>query len=252
MPLSIFEGIKLMQIHVFDCDKFDEKIDVSLPISVRDFLAQIREKYQYDTSKCSVFKLGKEISLSEELTSDTFCDNNDLVIFNPQNYSDKSFPEEPIQRYPKFDIFKYPNNRFQNIFYDPKIDNFYISKNEDKIEEQKKDIDFETAYFNYLQNQIDPEHAPLLVEESYEDQPERQRQNSNPRRNNSFETRFDSRGRLLNDSLQMDTYGINFTESELDTINRLCLLGFERDYVIQVFVACDRNETQTRMLLQSL
>ncbi|KAG7769068.1 hypothetical protein KL946_000351 [Ogataea haglerorum] len=44
---------------------------------------------------------------------------------------------------------------------------------------------------------------------------------------------------------------IQITQEENEAINRLCELGFERDLVIQVYFACDKNEEMTANLLFS-
>ncbi|KAH3662091.1 hypothetical protein OGAPHI_006272 [Ogataea philodendri] len=44
---------------------------------------------------------------------------------------------------------------------------------------------------------------------------------------------------------------IQITPEENEAINRLCELGFERDLVIQVYFACDKNEEMTANLLFS-
>ncbi|EGW33251.1 uncharacterized protein SPAPADRAFT_60596 [Spathaspora passalidarum NRRL Y-27907] len=41
---------------------------------------------------------------------------------------------------------------------------------------------------------------------------------------------------------QGETIRIALTEADQNAINRLCELGFERDLVIQVYLACDKNE----------
>lgn len=45
------------------------------------------------------------------------------------------------------------------------------------------------------------------------------------------------------------TIRIPLTEQDQNAINRLCELGFERDLVIQVFLACDKNEEVTADIL---
>ncbi|RLV95703.1 UV excision repair protein RAD23 [Spathaspora sp. JA1] len=45
------------------------------------------------------------------------------------------------------------------------------------------------------------------------------------------------------------TIRIALTEADQNAINRLCELGFERDLVIQVYLACDKNEEVTADIL---
>ncbi|AAS53729.1 AFR358Wp [Eremothecium gossypii ATCC 10895] len=42
---------------------------------------------------------------------------------------------------------------------------------------------------------------------------------------------------------------LSLSEEDLTTIERLCELGFERDLVIQIYVACDKNEEVTANML---
>lgn len=46
-----------------------------------------------------------------------------------------------------------------------------------------------------------------------------------------------------------DAYQIQITPEENDAITRLCELGFDRDLVIQVYFACDKNEEMAANLL---
>ena len=41
---------------------------------------------------------------------------------------------------------------------------------------------------------------------------------------------------------EQGTIRIQLSEQDNNAINRLCELGFERDIVIQVYLACDKNE----------
>ncbi|OHS92684.1 hypothetical protein TRFO_41011 [Tritrichomonas foetus] len=227
-----------MQLHLIDCQSFDQTIDVTPPITVHELLVKIKENYNYDTTLCSIFQLGRELEYGEQLIPENFQTDNVLVLFNRQIFREKS--------YPKVDhAFNFPPTRFQGYYSD--INSSKLITNSNPSTNIFQNMNFESSYYNYLQSRIDPEYT-IPVTHSDSGDAAAVHSNASSAANNNFQARRSER------QIEGDLGGLNvdLQSSDLPVITRLCALGFDRLTAVQCYIVCDRNEEQARALLQSI
>ena len=102
-----------MQIHVLDLQEFDQVIEISEGISIKDFLTEVTDKYNYNASTCSVFHFGQKLDPNFHLTSDMLKDDNILVLLNHSIVNEKSYPTVD-------NAYRFQSSRFRNYYFEPK------------------------------------------------------------------------------------------------------------------------------------
>lgn len=144
-----------MQIHVLDLQDFDQIIETDTDIILNDLLKQINEKFQYDTSSCTVYHFGQKLEPNFHLTSDFLKDDNILVLLNNLIVKEKS--------YPKVDnAYRFQKSRFRNYFFEPVNTNELCPKLENlKQKDQSNQNSFENSFYNNIQIQLNPNLAIL-------------------------------------------------------------------------------------------
>lgn len=220
-----------MLIHISDCQSFDQNIVIQSPCTVHSLLEQIMEQFKYDTTLCSVFQNGKELEFGVKITPELIKNDNTLVLFNQLFFKEKSYTNAD-------QTFNFRPTRFQNHFFESNFNKINIDVNSKNT--NNSNTDFQHTYLNYLQNQIYPE---FTISQEQDEINEPEENNSNDKNNNDND----------DDNEQNDIESLaDLDPSEQEAVDRLCSLGFERSFVIQIYMACDRNEEAAIELLRSM
>lgn len=215
-----------MNIHISDCHSFDQNIVISPPCTVHSLLEQIMNQFKYDTTLCSVFQNGKELEFGVKITPDLIKNDNTLILFNQLFFKEKSYTNAD-------QTFNFRPTHFQNQFFDSNLTKKNINK-----DTENHNNDIKQSYFNYLQNRIYPDF--LISQEQEEPNETEDNKNENSDNNDN-----DNESNDIESLADLDA-------SEQEAVDRLCSLGFERLFVIQIFMACDRNEEAALELLRSM
>ena len=218
-----------MLIHISDCQSFDQNIEITPPCTVHSLLEQIMAKYKYDTTLCSVFQNGKELEFGVKITPELIKNDNTLILFNQLFFKEKTYSNVD-------QTFNFRQTRFQNHYIDLNINK--INANINSLN-SFNNSNIQQSYYNYLQSQIYPE---FTISQEHEEQ------------NESENNKNDDNSNDDNDNNESDDIEslVDLDPSEQEAVDRLCSLGFDRLFVIQIFMACDRNEEAALNLLQSM
>lgn len=219
-----------MLIHVSDCQSFDQNIEVAPQCTIHSLLEQIMQQYKYDTTLCSVFQNGRELEFGEKITPELIKDDNTLVLFNQLFFKEKSYPSADQS-------INFPSTRFQNHFFDYNINKIEVDSNP----QNQGSSNHDESYYNYLQNQVYPEFPMMQEHDDLDDLANVENKDSNTE--NDYNRR--------RESVDIESLA-DLDQSEQEAVDRLCSLGFDRLFVIQIFMACDRNEEAALELLRSM
>lgn len=217
-----------MEIHVTDCDEFDHQISIELPCSIYQLLESIKKEFKIDTSFFSVYHNEKELEFGFQLTENMINTDNTIVLFNHSIYEEKSFQrvDNPINL---------PNVNFTEYY-----NNMTIENNSENLDFSTQNSDLENSYYLYLQSQISPQYISINPEEQLADV------------NNIINTKNRNENQTpITDLNNIESLN-DLTEIDLEAIDRLEHLGYDRVMAIQMYLVCDRNEETALQLLRSL
>lgn len=114
-----------MQVKFVNLDGKKFELQFNEDITVPNIRQKLLKEYNYNTDKCYFCRLGK-ILTKEKIPKETFSQQNPdipIVIFNYQNYPDKSFPKVD-------DAFRLNFSRYDDFFINKKYSNSKISESD--------------------------------------------------------------------------------------------------------------------------
>jgi hypothetical protein len=226
-----------MLVRVVDLQSFDATLDLPDNLTVADLREMIESQFHYDLSHSTLFHGGLELPLTLSLTPSTFSGSNVIAIFNSRIFPQKS--------YPKVDqAFRFFPSRFQEYHFAANLaEEFDSDRAPSESRRHAVDpfrLDFPlgsplTRFAGRFLDRPDGEEAGVFGAPVF---PEMAAEVDDL----AGEEPFDER----------DFDGFDLTPVDLEAIRRLEELGMDRATVIEVYFACNGNESQAENILMSL
>lgn len=206
----------MITINISNLDTQNFQMNIPNNSSLRDIKNLLLENFGIETKNSSIFFQGHSLQDNFIINSQKIGSNPTFILFDHNLYPKKSYSDKPLDIF-RMNSFNNPN-KFRNMYIQPKrfSNSHRNSKNISRVMPPQM---FGANQFHRI---------PLFNNNTIH----MRRQRPLPRERELFPD-------------------VHLTEEDNAAITRLQATGAQRYYILQIYIACDRNEENARNILMN-